>query len=231
MAAFVINMSHIKETWGFAKACLQLRALSRDRKIEKNMVKSRGARNCQKSGAWNLLDNWQRPYVSQKRQRHDQICLRSSAGDGGIFGIIGWLETAPACPCWWWLLLGHFFHLWTLNLIVAVWNTAIDCCMKFENIITFILTIICSQYLCNWGSEEERVEHWTGVVDNCAIYFTDSSLASKVITVGGVSQWKKVISLRECVHVLWLCNFSQHFIKNGWCLFSFSSVDQKEAVN
>ena len=44
------------------------------------MVKSRGARNCQKSGSWNLLDNWQRPYVSQKRQRHDQICLRSSAG-------------------------------------------------------------------------------------------------------------------------------------------------------
>ena len=155
---------------------------------------------------------------------------------------------------WWWRYFWHhwvtgnclpllmmvvigafFFHLWTLNLIVTVWNTAIDCCMTFENIITFILTIICSQYLCNWGSEEERVEHWTGVVDNCAIYFTDSSLASKVISgelhSGGVSQWKRVISLRECERVPWLCNFSQHFIKIGWCLFSFSSVDQKEAVN
>ena len=142
------------------------------------------------------------------------------------------LLPAPAVDgCYW----GIFFHLWTLNLIVAVWNTAIDCCMKFENIITFILTIICSQYLCNWGSEEERVEQWTGVVDNCAIYFTDSSLASKVISgelhSGGVSQWKRVISLRECERVPWLCNFSQHFINIGWCLFSFSSVDQKEAVN
>ena len=146
------------------------------------MAQSRGARICHKSGAWNLLDNWQRPYVSQKRQRHDQICLRSSAGDGDIFGIIGWLETAPACPRWWCLLFGHFFHLWTLNFMDAVWNTTIDCCMTFENIITSILTIICSQYLCNWGSVEERVEQWTGVVDNCAIYFTDSSLASKVIS-------------------------------------------------
>ena len=131
----------------------------------------------------------------------------------------------------WWLL---FEHLWTLNLTVTVWNTTIDCCRTFENIITFILTIICSQYLCNWSSEEERVEQWTGVVDNCAIYFTDSSLASKVISgelhSGGVSQWKRVISLRECERVPWFCNFFQHFVKFGWCLFSFSSVDQKRAV-
>ena len=147
-----------------------------------------------------------------------------------------WVTGNCSClPLLMMVVIGAFFQLWTLNLIVVVWNTAIDCCMKFENIITFILTIICSQYLCNWGSEEERVEHWTGVVDNCAIYFTDSSLASKVISgelhSGGVSQWKRVISLRECEHVPWLCNFSQHFIKIGWCLFSFSSVDQKEAVN
>ena len=72
------------------------------------MVQSRGARICHKSGAWNLLDNWQRPYVSQKRQRHDQICLRSSAGDGGIFGIIGWLETSrvPQLTCIWMSLPG-----------------------------------------------------------------------------------------------------------------------------
>ena len=200
------------------------------------MVKSRGARNCQKSGAWNLLDNWQRPYVSQKRQRHDQICLRSSAG-------------------WWWR---YFWHHWVTGNcsclplqsdasycwgICSFVNTDLNsysvkcnhrCCMTFENIITFILTTICSQYLCNWSSEEERVEQWTGIVDNCAIYFTDSSLASKVISgelnSGGVSQWKRVISLRECERVPWFCNFFQHFVKFGWCLFSFSSVDQKRAV-
>ena len=85
MAAFVSNMSHIKETWGFAKACLQLRALSRDRKIEKNKRRQK------------LSQKWR---LKSVRQLTKTVCVTEAT------------KTRPNMSQkqrWWWR---YFWHHW-----------------------------------------------------------------------------------------------------------------------
>ena len=135
------------------------------------MVKSRGARNCQKSGAWNLLDNWQRPYVSQKRQRHDQICLRSSAGDSGsIFGIIGLLETVPVCLCRVMVVIWAFVNTEFNSYSVKYNHRLLQDIRKYHYIYSYHYLFPVFVWLEQWGGDKG----WTvnrGCRQLCHIFY------------------------------------------------------------